>query len=329
MADTVFNYRTLTAGINKMRTVKTPVLDKVFGRKKRQLSSMFKWDIKSNAERILKNIKVSAPAQVQDKTGRKTVTCEAPRYAPKRFIATGDLDAMRAYGSEAPELMKERVAEEQSDMKEDVDRTREFQAVEAIKGTVVDEEGNVIVSYNFSAEQMPVLAGIELWTDPASNPVKKIRGWKKWISHRVTVDKFIAFCGSGAMDALIDNPKALELLKYNAGKQIAEEGRIASLAAVDIEEYFGTYKNAAEDIIEMIPDDAFILIGLSAKAAAELFAPIADSKAAGGIGNGKPGQVFASKAWDEEDPDGKWIKAESRPLPVLFMPECVVYARVI
>ena len=329
MSDTLFNYRTLTAAINKMKPVKTRVLDKVFGKKKRQLSSLFKWDIKSSAERILKNISVTAAAQVQDGVGRKTITCAAPRYAPKRFIATGDLDAMKAYGSEAPELMKERVADEQSDMKGDVDRTREFQAVEAIKGKVVDEAGNTIVDYHFDAEQKPVLAGAELWTDAASNPVTKIRAWKKWIANRVSVDKFVVFCGSGAMDALIDNAKALELLKYNAGKQIAEEGRIAHLAGVEIEEYFGTYKDAAGNIVEMIPDDAFILVGLSAQASAELFAPIADSKAAGGIGNGKPGQVFASKAWDEEDPDGKWIKAESRPLPVLYTPECVVYATVI
>lgn len=329
MTDTVFNFRTLTAAINKMRPVRTRVLDKVFGRKKRQLSSLFKWDIKSSSERILKNISVSAEAQVQDKTDRKVVTCEAPRYSPKRFIAAADLDGIRAFGKEAPELLKERVADEQFDMKTDVDRTREFQAVKAITGQVVDEAGNVIVDYHFDAEQKPVLAGTSLWTDAQGDPVKNLRAWKKWIADRVNVTSFVAFCGSGTMDALIDNAKALELLKYNAGKQIAEEGRIAHLAGVEIEEYFGTYKDASGNIVDMIPNDAFVLVGLSADAAAELFAPVVDLKAAGGVGNGKAGQVLFSKSWEVEDPSGRWIKVEGRPLPVLFKPECVVYATVI
>jgi hypothetical protein len=325
----IFQTRTLTAAVNKMRPVKTHVLDLIFGRKKRQLSGLFAWDIKSSSERLLKNIRVSDAAQVTDKTGRKTVTCQAPRFAEKRHISAADLDSMRAFGEQvAPELMKERVADEQSDMRGDVDRTREFMAIKALSGQVVDESGAVIVDYNFPAAQKPVLAGVAMWTDAGSDPVVNIRAWKKYIGDRVGVDKFVAICGSKAMDALISNPAALELLKYNAGKQLADEGRIAFLAGCSIEEYFGTYKDAAGARQQLIPDNVFAIVGISSENAAELYAPVIDLKADGGVGKGKAADLFFSKSWEVEDPSGRWVKVESRPLPVLFQPECVIWAEV-
>ncbi len=325
----IFQNRVLTAAVNKMRPVKTHVLDLIFGRKKRQLSGLFAWDIKSSSERLLKNIRVSEAAQVTDKTGRKTVTCQAPRFAEKRHISAADLESMRAFGEQAaPELMKERLADEQFDMRMDVDRTREFMAIKALSGQVVDESGAVIVDYNFPAAQKPVLAGTAKWTDAASNPVKNIRSWKKYIGDRVGVDKYVAICGSKAMDALIENPAALELLKYNAGKQLADEGRIAFLAGCAIEEYYGTYKDAAGVRQQLIPDNVFAIVGIASDNAAELYAPVVDLKAAGGVGKGKAADLFFSKSWEVEDPSGRWVKVESRPLPVLFQPECVIWIEV-
>lgn len=330
VGDSAFSSRVLTAAINKMRTVRTRALDMIFPRKKRQLSDLFAWDIKSSSERLLKNIRVSDAAQTTNKTGRKTVTCQAPRFAEKRLISAADLNSMRAHGeANAPELLKERLADEQFDMKGDVDRTREFMAIKALSGQVVDESGAVIVDYNFPAEQKPVLAGAALWTDAAGKPVTNIRAWKKHIADRVNVDKFVALCGSDAMDALISNGQAIELLKYSAGKQIAEEGRIAHLAGVEIEEYFGTYKDAAGDLQDLLPANVFCLVGLSADNAAELFAPVVDLKASGGVGKSKEAQVFFSKQWEVEDPSGRWVKVEARPLPVLFKPECVIWAEVV
>lgn len=326
--DNVFKTRTLTAAINKIKTVKTPVLDKIFGRKKRQMSDRLAFDVKYSNERLLKNIKVSAPAQVTDKTGRKTITVEAPRFAEKRLVSAADLNAMRQFGDLGPELLKDRVADEQVDMRGTVDRTREFMAVKALCGQVVDESGAVIVDYNFSSEQKPTLTSTAQWDD-AGDPVEDISAWKKIISDEVTVDSFYAFCGAGAMSALTGNPKVQEWMKYTIGSQIATEGKIKYLAGVEIEVYSGSYIDSSGVRKEFIPDGAFILVGIGPDIAAELYAPVVDLKAEGGVGSGKLADMFFSKAWDEEDPSGKWIKAEARPLPVLFQPGAVVYATVI
>lgn len=326
--DQIFKTRVLTIAINKMRPFTTRALDLVFGRKKGQLSSMFAWDIKASNERILKNLRVSDAAQVTNGVKRKTVTCEAPRFSEKRFIGADKLDAARKAGEMGVELMKEKIADEQFDMRGDVDRTREFMAIKCLSGQVVDESGAVIVDYNFPAGQKPVLAAGKKWNEGGVDPLVNFRAWKKYIAQRVAVDKFVALCGSDAMDALIGNEAIGDKLKYAAGKQIAEEGRIAFLASVQIDEYFGSYRDKDGNIVDMVPANAFILIGIGPDTAAELYAPTVDLKDDAGVGTGKDPNIFFSKSWEEEDPSGKWVKVESRPLPVLFQPECIIFATV-
>lgn len=327
-----FTPRALTTAVNLMTTAPTKVLDKVFATKKRQLTDTFSWDVKTSSEGLLPNIRVAAEATVRGGIGRKNLTCRAPRYASKELITAADLNDMRKFGDAAyPELLKERIAEEQFDMKQNVDLTREFQAVKALSGQVVDKDGNVLVDYNLPAAHKPTLTSTALWTDAASDPIGNIREWKKLIvQNGGPVTGFAAFCGSDAMTALINNDAVRGLLGFQAGQQIAETGGIARLAGVaDIEEYFGSYLDTAGTRHDLIPEDVFALVGLGSQVAAELFAPVIDLKAPGGVGKGQAADIFFSKMWESEDPSGQWLKVESRPLPVLFQPLCVVWAVVI
>lgn len=315
-----FSPRRLTMAVNMMKPVKTPILDKVFKRKKRSLTSTLVWDVKTASNTLMQSISTSAEATVRSGMGKTEVSCRAPRYAEKELISLDSLNDMRKFGdAAAPELLKERVADEQADMRASMDLTREFQAVKALEGKVVDKKGKTLVDYKFPAEMKPVLAGTALWTDGASDPIKNLRAWKKLITRAAgaVVSEFVAYCGSAAMDALISNPKALEKLKYMLGKQIAEEGRVAKLAKVSIEEYDGSYTDDEGNVHDMIPENVFVLVGIVHDGAAEMFAPVLDLEAPGGVGKGKEADIFFSKMKDSWDPSGKWIKVESRPLPVL------------
>lgn len=329
--DNIFKTRALTTAVNIIKPTATRILDKVFSRKKRELTDRFAWDIRTTSEKILTSIRVSAEAHVRDKAGRKTVTVVGPRFSEKTFIPASDLNAIRAFGSQAgPELMRERVGQEQFDMRMEIDRTREFMAATALRGKVIDAEGNTLVDYSFAGAHTPTLTGTALWTHDDSNPLNNIRAWKKLIGQAAgNVSSWVAFSGSDAMDALLANSAALDLLKYTAGRQIAEDGRITSLAGVGIEEYFGSYLDNSGTRQDLIEADKFILIGLAPDIAAELYAPVIDLKAQGGVGSGQKASIFYSKSWEVEDPSGRWIKVESRPLPVLYRPECIIYATVI
>lgn len=326
-----FSPRALTTAVNLMKTAPTRVLDKVFARKKRQLTDNFEWDVKTGTEQLLPNIRVAAEASVRSGIGYKTLICKPPRYAEKEFISAADLNGMRKFGDAAyPELLKERVADEQFDMRQTIDLTREFQAVKALSGKVVDRDGATIVDYNLPDAHKPTLTLTARWTDAASDPIKNLRAWKKLIAQNGgPVTGFASFCGSGAMDALISNTNARELLKYMAGQQIAETGRIARLANIEIEEYDGSYLDTSGTRHDLIPSNVFALVGLGPQVSAELFAPVIDLKAGAGVGKGQAAEMFFSKMWENEDPSGQWLKVESRPLPVFFQPLCVVWAVVI
>ncbi len=315
--------RVLTMAVNKMKPVKTPVLDKVFSKKKRVLTEIFAWDVKTATNRLMESISTSAEATVRGGIGRVEVSCKAPRYAEKELISAADLADMRKFGSVTEtELLKDRVAEEQADMKANVDLTREYQGVQALGGKVVDKNGKVLVDYKLPAEMKPTLAGNSVWTDEAATPINDLRAWKKIISQNCggIVSGWVAFCGSDAMDALIENPSVIEKLKTSLGQQVAEEGRVTRLANIEIIEYDGSYTDDAGHVHEMIPANAFVLVGLVADGSAEFYAPVVDLEAPAGVGKGKEADMFFSKMWDEKDPSGKWVKVESRPLPVLTRP---------
>jgi hypothetical protein len=327
--DALFRARNLTEVVNKIKTVKTEILDIVFGRKKYQTSSLISWDVKSGTERILKNLKAADPAQIQKTAGKAMITVEAPRFAPKRFIPASKLDSLRRLGDVAPELIADAVNDELTDMKAAIDRTREFQAAKALSGQIVDDAGVVLVDYGFSGTQTPTLAGKAKWTDSESNPLTAIRAWKKIIIQAVgDVSRFVAFCPSDVMDSLLTNPALSELIKYNIGAQVAEQGRIATVAGVEIHEILGSYLDSSAVRHDMVAATYFILVGIAPENAAEMYAPVVDLADPNGVGKGQAASMFFSKSWDEEDPSGRWIKAEARPLPALLKPECVVYAKV-
>jgi hypothetical protein len=326
--NSLFQTRVLTEAINKIKPVKTVILNKVFGTKKFLPTGLFQWDIKSGSERILKNLRVHEPAQVASSMGKKTVTCNGTRFSEKRFIAAADLESVRAYGQNVQaELISAKIADEQVDMKAKVDRTREFMAAKAIQGTIVDDAGTTLVDFAFGGSQTPTLTGKSKWTDSESDPIANIRAWQKIIVQAVgEVDVFYAFCGSTAMDALIANKAVQELLKYVKGDQIAEKGRVAFLAGTEIEEILGSYLDSSSVRQDLIPANSFILVGVSMQTASELYAPVVDLKDANGVGSANPASMFFSKSWEEEDPSGRWIKVEARPLPILYKPECIVKA---
>jgi hypothetical protein len=335
--DDLFKVRVLTTAVNALRPPGRKVFQRHFaGRTHMEMSDRLAFEVISGSEEVLAAISVVAPATVTEKTGRKVVTLQAPRLAEKRFIHTSELNALRAYGEQVRvEMMSQRINRELTDMRNKHDRTLEFWAAYALRGQILDADlTTVLVDYNFQSSHKPVLAGADLWTDAQSDPVSDIREWKRLIEddsgHEVT--GWVAWCGWEAMDALLNHSKVRELLQYERGRQMAEEGRIVRLADVEIIEYNASFKDSSGTRQRFIPQDAFILVGEGADVFDCPYAPVVDDDAPGGVGNigeNGQGQLFFSKSWKEEDPSGRWIKVETRPLPVVQRPDAIIFATVV
>jgi hypothetical protein len=334
--DNLFKIRTLTAAVNAIKAPMRRVYNRIFaGYENMQPSDRLAFDVISGSEKLLGNISIFAPATVDDKTERKTITLTAPRIANKRFVSTAELNSYRAFGEAGVEMMKDRIAREQKDMRGKHDRTLEFWAVNALKGIIYDADmTTVLVDYNVAAGHTPTLTGTDLFTDASSNPIAMIRSWKQLIEDDcgTSIDSWLAYLGSGVMDALISHEKVKDFLKHDSGSKIAENGIIERLAGVDLDEYNGSYLDAGSSRQRYISDDEFLLIGICDELVDVPYAPVVDDAAPGGVGNvgaGGAPAMFFSKSWKKEDPSGRWIKCESRPLPVLKRPGAVVNATVI
>lgn len=335
--DSIFQIRTLTTAINEMPAANMVVYNRLFrGKEHMEPSDRLAFEIITGSEKLLKNISIYAPATVDDKTGRRIVTLQAPRLADKRFIHTAELNSLRAYGSQVGlEMMSARVAREQLDMKRKHDRTLEFWACNALKGKIYDTDMTTeLVDYGMDADHLVTLTGTDLWSNASSNPINKIREWKRLIKDdsKAAISGFVMFLGYSAMDNLLKNSAVLDLLKYGKGTKIAEDEDVARLAKTELIEYDGSFISDSNERTRFIGAEYVILVGMTDDVVDVPYAPVIDDDAPNGVGNvdiNGNGMMFFSKSWTEKDPSGRWIKAESRPLPVLQRPGCVVYAKVV
>jgi hypothetical protein len=339
--DNLFLIRTLTSAVNEMPAPERRIYNRFFQpRENMQGSDRLAFDIISGSQGILPNLSVSAPATVDKKTGLRTITMTAPRIADKRFISTGSINAARAWGQQMALMqMEQRIALEQEDMRSKHDRTLEYWAAGALKGYIYDSDlTTLLVDYGLSATHRVTLTDDNLFTSPNSHPIARFRAWKKTIEDdaMISITGWLAYIGFQAMDALMQNGDVQAWLKQDRGAQIAESGRILRMAGVDFDEYNGSFVDDNGTRRRFVEENQIILIGLCRDLVDMPFAPVVDDDAPNGVGNItyaangtlRPA-LFFSKSWKEQDPSGRWIKVESRPLPVLKRPGAVIVATVI
>lgn len=335
----LFNTKTLTSAVNEMREPGNAVFRRHFARYAHaQKDSRLQFDIITGSEKILKTISIYAPAVVTEKTGRKTVTMEAPRLSHKRFIHTAEMESLRGYGEELGlELLARRVTRELMDMRNMSDRTLEFWAANALRGKIYDSDHTtVLLDFGLPANHEVTLA--TKWDATDSDPLKDIRDWKRIIKEDLgtAINGWTLWVGYEAMDALLTNATIRELIKYTTGSNFVSTYDISQLAQVEVVEYDASYVDDSSVRQYFIPPKMAILVAEADDVFDCPFAPIVDSAAPNGVGNvfldangSLQELLYFSKSWQTEDPDGRWIKVETRPLPVLKRPDAVVAATVL
>lgn len=332
-----FTLAVMTQAVNMIQAPTMQVYDLLYRPKEHGVpSEEIKFDINSGSRRILSAISVFDPATVTMKTGRKTITVEAPRLATKRHIAAGELVKARAFGEQFKLMsMKNAIAHEQQDMKFEHLRTMEYWACKSIMGKILDADGSTLVDYNLPADHNVTLVGTELWTDAASKPLENIETWQDTIGEDsgATITGWLAIAGKNAYKALLKNENVLKLLDPKSKDKIAKKGDVEELANTQLVKYVGSFEDDEGNKQEFIPADYFILLGLCDDLTDCPYAAVVDDEAPAGIGNVDIGSknmvMFFSKQWPTKDPSGRWIKVECRPLPILRRPGAVVVAKVV
>jgi len=335
--DNLFLTRTLTAAINAMRPASTVIYDRLFRKHEHmEPTDRLAFDVITGSESILANLSVYAPATIGNKTGRRTVTLQAPRLAEKRLINAAELNAVRAFGSQlSVQLMKTMLNRELTDMRAKFDRTLEFWASRALRGIIYDADMSTqLINFGLDSDHTVTLSGVDLWTAPTTaNPINNVRDWNRLIEsdsgHNVT--SWHAYIGWQAMDKMLMIHSVRDLITYSKGLEVLETGRIITIAGVTLEEYNKTFVDASGATQYFIAPNEVVLVGDGDDVFDTPYAPVIDSAAPNGVGNVSSSgrsQMFFAKSWQVEDPSGTWIKCEGRPCPVVQRPDAVVRASV-
>lgn len=321
-----------TMAVNMMQRPKMPVYERHFKPKEHgQPSDTVRFDVISGSEGLVKNIALNAPATVDEKTKRKTITMSPTRLPLKRQVATAELVGARAFGEAfALEQMDARIDRENFDMVNKILRTMEWYGCSALQGKVYDSDlTTVLVDYNLPSSHQVTLEGGDRWSEAASDPNDKLIELKEVIEEDAgtVISGWLLYAGSNVYRSMLMNSTILKLINYRQKQSMAKIGDVQEVLELEVEKLSGSFVDDNGIRRRFLDKDTAVLVGLCDDLVDAPYGAVVDDDCPQGIGNvdiGGAMQLLFSKQWKEQDPSGRWTKVEARPLPVLRRPGAVI-----
>ena len=328
-----FKWRAMTAAINQMYPAPRMLQDMVFKRAMPTASEYIDVDVKIGGKMLLPFVSSEAGGTVVSKLGRKMLSVKAPRLRPKKpFTATELLTERPAgsafYGATAGGIQQHRqqkIGEELADLKNRVDWTIEKMCADALTGTMTCNQDDVqfAIDYQMPNANKPTLD--TKWNATGADILGDIDTLAEIIIDALGMAPDIAICGKNtaksimndtAVKAEFDNRRmgGNQSLSWDVGNTY-----LGNIRGIKHYKYGTKYTDLDGNPQNLIPDDAYFLIWTGARLSIE-FGMINDLDA-----EAKVVAEYFSKSWVQKDPSALWLLAESRPLPVPWQPDAIVY----
>lgn len=302
---------TLTQVINKRRPVVTPILDTHFTRRRVVPTSVIQMDIITGPEGIMIAISREAASRKAERRAVESKTFMIPRFSEHDFVTASDQLLYRApgviNGGESFDML---INDKLDTIRSKGDRTKEVMSINAMRGSVIDGDGNVIATYD-----TPTPVDIDFST---ADPVIVYDNANVAISRALGRNPagLVCYCGLTAYQRLWANPKVQDLIKGPAGPQMMESGELRLVGGVTIRRLTSVYVNNAGTEVPFMPDAEMIVV--AADADFELIH--GPCSAAGGRLALIPWYVQQT---EEDDPPSTKVRGETNPLTVVNRPEAI------
>lgn len=151
----------------------------------------------------------SMPAPLRGQSSSRTVkTFTVPHLAQSDVVRPEDIQDTRAFGTDQPEVAESVVAERMLELKNNLEMTKEFHRLGAVKGVVYDADGttelhNIFASFGVTKKSLTITFPT---TESQSNPImSKLLEAKRHISQKIggtPVSRIEAVIGADAYDKL-------------------------------------------------------------------------------------------------------------------------------
>lgn len=273
---------------------------------------------------------------VMTKQGKKIATYEPPLLKPK-YITEADsiLDAQGLFygdGMTASERAEEQLIEDEKQLKTDVYRRMEHQAVSVVttgKFTALGEGVEEEFDYGMDTNNIEVLTGTALWTDAGSHPLIALGEWSDDVFQATGKRPTAVVFGTSvyaAFKAHADVKEAYDKRHIFVGEikprpMLDENGEIIQGVTyvgryeelnLDLYVYKDYYEDEDGTVQDMFPVDKLVM-GSANGTGHFAFAGITDKKELGT--QVFVGEIFV-KTWTQDDPDDEYLLGKSKPLAI-------------
>ena len=304
-----FDNHTITAVVNKRRPFVSRFVN-AFPNKVSVATSSVQVDYIDGPEGLMLAISTNAPSERKTNRNVETKSYVLPRYSEHDFVTLEEQTAFRAPGvMNGGEAFDQLVVSKLDNLRRRIDRTRDFQAIGALQGQVVDGSGRVIATYPVPSAVTEDLtnADINSILDKASVAISRALGFD--------VGGLVIHAGVTAYRALLENASIREMLKgTQAGVNLVQTGKLELVGGHVIERVSGVYKDDEGDDQTWLADNKVVITSPN-MATQEVFGPMAAQG-----GRMFIGQFYAEQT-EERDPNLTKIRVEARPLPLVNRPD--------
>ncbi|MBW2066890.1 MAG: major capsid protein [Deltaproteobacteria bacterium] len=334
-----FKWRAMTAAINQIKRASKLVKDLIFPDAPPTPSEYIDVDVVIGGRKIAPFVSPVQGGIVVEKMGREMRSIRVPRIRLKKPFTAEELLTTRSPGagfyatggSDLQAYRRKKIGQELNDLKNNrIMNTVEWMCCQALTGSLIYEGENISfqIDYQMPSSHKITLTKTDLWSDADnSDPISNLDDWANLIINALGYGPNLMIIGTNVAKALRKHSEIREILdnrRQNLGQFTwrATSNYIGNLDGIDIFRY-GTKYDDLNDAEQNFWNPNYIaLVATQARFTTE-YAMILDLKA-----NARVVDKYFSKSWEEEDPSNLWILAESRPLPVCWEPEAIVYAKV-
>ncbi len=307
-----------------------------FGDSKPTSSFMVKVHTTKGGRKLAPFVSPKIGGKVMSKKGKTVDTYEPallkPKYITEADAIVEEQGVLYADGLDPQERAEDQLLKDEELLKNDVYRRVEHMCVSLVttgKFTAVGDGVEEEFDYRMDSNNIEVLTGTALWTDPSSSPLDDLSNWADEIYKNTGDYPDSGVYGADVYSAFKKHPSVIEafdtknitigslapapMLDENGEvlKGVVFAGHISDLG-MDIYRYVDFYDDDNNVAQDMFPKDKLVM-GTKNSDGHVAYAGITDKKQLGTAVF--VGEIFV-KTWSQEDPDDEYLLGKSKPLPV-------------
>ena len=345
MAIDMFDTRTMIQMFQQVMPVKTFLRDTFFNKNvTRSMTEAVDIDVIKGKRRIAPFVHPTVGSKTIERAGFTTNSLKPPLVAPD-MITTAEGMLKRAageniYGAQSPDQRAAaQLGKDLAEMDDIITRREEVMARDALLDgklyvTLDDATGasySATIDFGRNANNTITLSGSDLWDASTSDPLAKMRSWRRQIAQNTGQNANTCILGSTAADAFLNNTtilKQLNLLKVDRGFINPDElpegvSFLGTVGGVDYYEYNEWYIDPADGVEKpMIPVKG-LLLGSRGARTDTLYGCICDPVRGSYALNRVP------FSWTQDKPSARFVSLQSRPMFVPTQVDAFIKATVL